>query len=199
MKFLFPLFLFFVLLPPMAGAVNAPAGQALIDASHVLRGRFLEEHQMGMNNPIQSAGHFTVAPGHGLIWGIEKPFPTSTIITRQAVVQDLGGLTMKLPAKNLRHLYDMVGGALAGDWSALANDFDITPGSAGGRWTMLLTPRQNGTLPYSTITVSGGQFVENIIMAKANGNSDSFSFSDAILSPAQLSAQESAAFNKVRN
>lgn len=191
--------LLFTLFVPTAYAITAPAGQVLIDHGKVLRGQFVEEHHMGGKEPLRSTGHFTVAPGHGLIWGIEKPFPTSTIITPQGMAQNIGGMIMKLPVRNLEHLYDIVGGALAGDWNGLEKDFDITQSSTAGHWNMLLTPRQGMSLPYSTITVTGGKFVETIIMTKANGNSDSFSFRDAVLSAAPLNAQESAVFGKMMN
>jgi hypothetical protein len=176
-------FLMFLLLalPFAARAIEAPPGQAYIDANKILRGRFVEAHQMNdAKGSAYSSGHFVVAPAHGLIWGTEKPIPTSTIITPNGLVQDIGGIAVKLPRKNLRHLYDMVGGALAGDWSGLENDFAVTRSGNADHWQMLLTPRQSdhAQMPYATITVSGGRFVENIVMARANGNYDMLSFTD---------------------
>ncbi len=183
-----------------AKAVDAPAGQAIIDAQKVLRGSFVEDHQTNTSqNPVHTSGYFVVAPSHGLIWNILKPFPTSTIVTAQGAVQDLGGLIIKLPTKNLGHLYNMVGGALAGNWATLEEDFVITKTSNGDHWQMLLTPRPDAThkLPYSTITISGGRFVENIVLMNTNGTSDVFSFSNAILTAAPPQSQEIAAFQKV--
>jgi len=199
MRFFF-LILFLALLPLTAKAVEAPPGQEMVDAHKVLRGHFIEEHQMGDGKmPLRTSGHFVIAPAQGLIWGIEKPFPTLTIVTPDAAAQDLGGMVIKLPAKNLRHLYDMVGGALAGNWNGLANDFDITKNGDAKHWQMLLTPRHTDQpkLPYATITVSGSHFVENIVLAKSDGSYDMFSFTDAVLSPMPLGVQEIAAFNEV--
>jgi hypothetical protein len=193
--------IFLVSFPFTVSAVEAPSGQTIIGADKVLRGRFVEEHRTNSSqNPLRSTGHFVVAPAHGLLWSIEKPFPTLTIITPRGLVQDIGGLAVKLPAKNLRHLYDMVGGALAGDWSGLEADFTITRAGSADHWQMLLTPRQNGkqNLPYATITIGGGPFVENIVMTKTDGRYDAFSFGDAVLSDAQLSTQESAAFHEAQ-
>jgi hypothetical protein len=195
----FLLTILFLAIPFAAGAVEAPSGQTIIDGNKVLRGRFVEAHQMNPSQPpMQTMGHFIAAPAYGLIWGIEKPFPTSTIITQHGLVQDIGGMVMKLPTKNLRHLYDMVGGALAGDWRGLETDFDITPSGNAGHWQMLLTPRHDGKakLPYAAITVSGSRFVENIVLTKADGSNDIFSFSDEVLSAAPPAAHEIAAFNE---
>jgi hypothetical protein len=196
-----PILFLSLLLPTTAQAVEAPAGQTRLDSQHVLRGSFVEDRDMpGLKGPLHSTGHFVVAPGHGLIWGMEKPFPTSTIITPTGIAQDVGGMAIKLPAKNLRHLYNMVGGALAGDWSDLESDFEITRSAANGHWQMLLVPRPDSKVvrSYESITVTGNRFVESIAMAKPDGTSDIFTFSDAVLSPAPLAAPELASFNEVR-
>jgi len=191
----------FVVFPFAAHAIEAPTGQIHIDTHTILRGRFVEEHQMnGGKNPMRSSGHFIVAPANGLIWSIEQPFPTSTIITPNGAVQDLGGVAVKLSVKNLHHLYNVVGGALAGDWYELEADYIITRGGNAQHWQMLMTPRPEGKskLPYATITVSGSRFVENILMTKSDGNYDSLAFTDAALSPTPLTAKENAFFNEVR-
>jgi len=197
----FFLALVLVIFPIDVWAIEAPSGQIQIDATKVLRGRFIEQHQLpGAQAPLTSSGHFIVAPARGLIWGIERPFPTTTIVTPNGAAQDIGGMAMKLPAKNLRHLYDMVGGALAGDWNGLETDFEITSSGDGRHWQMTLTPRQNDKpkLSYARITASGGPFVENIVMTKADGSYDAFNFTDPVLSQAPLAANESAVFSEVR-
>lgn len=188
-----------LLMPMTAKAIDAPAGQAILDAGNVLRGHFVETHQMAATaGPMHTNGRFVAVPSRGLIWTIDKPFPTSTVVTPQSVVQLLGGMAVKLPARNLAHIYRMVSGALAGNWSELEQDFVITPSVKGDHWTMLLTPRTDAPakLPYATITVDGGHYVENIIMAKADSSYDAFSFSDVVLSSAPPAAQEVALFNQ---
>jgi hypothetical protein len=196
MRFAF-LFMIIVLFPIEATAVEAPPAQVHLDATKVLRGQFLQQFQMkGAEQPMQSTGHFVVTPAYGLIWNIEQPFPTATIITPNGATQNIGGLILKLPTKNLRHLYDMVGGALAGDWSNLEQDFIITPGGDAHHWQMVLTPRQTGkaALSYARITVTGGKFVENIVMTKADGTNDQLSFGGEVLGGMPLSGQEVAYF-----
>jgi len=179
-------------------AVEAPAGQIPIKPGDILRGRFVQEiHMSGMDKPMQSSGHFTVAPGHGLIWGIEMPMATTSVITPGGSMQDFGGVSVKLRIKNLRHLYAIVGGALAGDWSGLETDYLITRSNKDGQWQMQLTPRPNiqSTVPYTSITVTGGRYVENIVMMK-RGGADTFSFTDETLARAPLTGDENVAFNK---
>jgi hypothetical protein len=180
-----------------AHATDAPPGQVHIAPDQILRGNFVEEHPLkGMEQPMLSSGHFVVAPGHGLIWGIEKPLATTSIVTQSGVVQDLGGMAIKIPAKNIRHIYDMVGAALIGDWSGLEGDFAVTRNGDAHHWQMLLVPRPGGNakLGYATITVSGSLFIENIVMTKGGGDYDSFTFSNVVLSQTPLDVHETALF-----
>ena len=185
--------------PLSAYAAQKPSAQVPIGDTQILRGQFSEIRELkGIATPFISSGHFLITPAHGLIWGVEKPMATSTIITSNAVMQDVGGLAFKLPAKNLRHLFDMVGGAITGDWARLETDFVITPGGTTDHWQMALTPHENIKTPYNSIIVSGGHFVESIVMTKNDGTHDSFNFTNEILSAGPLTANESRLFSKVR-
>ena len=186
------------MLPLAVRAAESPAGQVAIDTASVLRGRFVEDHQSVGKPPIQSFGHFAVAPAYGLIWGIEKPFPTSTVVTANGAIQDMGGFAVKLPIKNLEHLYAVVGGALRGEWHRLETDFIITRSGDAQHWQMLMTPRPDNPskLPYATITVIGSRFVEDIVLTKKDGSNDAIRFTDEILSPTPLFPQEFALFNE---
>lgn len=189
-----------VMSPSLSWAVEAPRDQVHLVVPEILRGRFTQEHQIsGATNPIVSSGRFVAAPAYGLIWSIEQPFPTSTIITPKGAGQSLGGIILKLPAKNLHHLYEMVSKALAGDWNDLEQDFTVTRDRAAGHWKMLLTPRQKDKsgLTYAKITVSGKKFVENIVMTKADGSYDALRFADQALSSTPLSTQELSAFSQI--
>jgi len=199
MKSFLPLIAGLVLFPLAAFAAERPPAQIAIDSGKILRGTFVEEKTIaGADGTLRSSGVFTLAPANGLIWNMQQPIPTTTIITAGGAVQDFGGLTVKLHAKNIRHLYDMVGGALVGDWSGLEQDFIVTRGGTASHWQMTLTPRDGGTAktPYSVITVSGASFVEKIVMIKNDGSSDIFTFANEALSPIPLAPQEAALFSK---
>ena len=187
--------------PLTALAIEAPTSQVRINADKILRGNFEEVHQIrGTDTPVITSGTFVVAPAQGLIWNIVHPFPTSTIITPNNAAQVVGGLVVKLPVKNLRHLYEMVGGALAGDWSKLETDYVIKRSSTATGWQMLLTPRHTKApiLPYTVITISGTRFVENIIMTNPDGRTDELTFTNNELSTPPLATKETTLFNKIR-
>ncbi len=188
----------------IAFAANANAGQVVMGNSDILRGRFIEERNLkGFNGPMNSEGHFVVAPEHGVIWGVEKPFPTTTVITPSGLVQSVGGINvMRLPAQKIPfmlHLYDMLGGVLAGNWKALETDFTVARSGDDQNWQVLLLPRRtdNPAMPFSSITVSGHQFVENVVLLKPDGDSDTLTFLNEALSSKPPSAAEKLAFNSV--
>ena len=196
-KYLIALLILAFALP--AHAAQKPLAQIALANGQVLRGQFTETRELqGMVNPFISTGHFVIDPAHGLIWGVEKPMATSTIITPDIVMQDIGGFAVKLPAKNLRHLFDMVGGAMRGNWSALETDFVVTPGGSADHWQMALTPNGNAKTPYASIIVTGSRFVETIIMTKTDGSHDSFNFLNEVLNTGPLTADESQLFSEAR-
>ena len=188
-----------VLMPVAAFAVETPAGQEHVGADKIVRGTFNEQHQLqGVAQPMLTSGTFVVAPAKGLIWEMQMPMQTTTIIMADKAVQDFGGLPMKLSAKNLKHLYDMVGHALAGDWSGLEEDFVIRPSGGAGHWQMVLTPKPEAKAAkhYSAITVNGGKFLDKIVMTDVDGTSDTIMFSDVVMSPAVLTPKEQAFFTE---
>lgn len=197
MRYIFFLFAF---IPFSAHAVEAPAGQVRIDQSQVLRGNFVHELKTATaRQPWQTSGHFVIAPAHGLIWSVDKPILTATVVTPDQAVQQIAGVNVKLPIKNLRSLYDVICSALAGDWNKLDKDFTIKQQTNGKQWVVILTPRaEQQKLPYQRIDVSGSPHVERILLTKADGGYDAVTFSNEVLSSAPLTDTERAIFNKIK-
>ncbi len=191
--------LLFVLIP-LSAAWSAGPSQTLV-AGQILRGHFVQErHLKGFNAPLRTEGSFVLAPGRGLIWQAETPFAVTTIITAAGLVQAVGGSeTMRLPSARLpflSRLYDMLGGALGGDWHAIETDFTITRAGDDRNWRMELIPRQSPnqiSMPFRAISAKGGRFLEEVVLTKAD--SDDFyrlNFLDQTLSTAPLSPAENA-------
>ena len=190
---------FITLNPIYAVAENATFGPQPFKQDEIVRGRFSEEKELaGMTAPFLASGHFTAAPQRGLIWDMEQPLPTASIITPTAAAQDIGGMAVKLPVKNLEHLYAMIYAALGGDWSALEQDYVLTR-QAGKPWHVKLAPRSDRkNLGYAAIQVSGNRFVEQIDLVKQDGRHDRFRFSDMTSSPSPLNTRETHLFAEVK-
>lgn len=170
-----------------------------LNEGQVLRGAFVQERFLkGFQAPLKSEGHFTLAPGRGLIWRTEAPFAVTTIMSPAGLVQEVkGNETMRLPAARLpfmSKLYTMLGGALTGNWKALEDIFAVERGGTENAWTLHLTPRRadDPTMPVRAIDVRGGRFVEEVEIAKPDGDRDRLTFRDQLLKAEPPTADEAA-------
>jgi hypothetical protein len=181
---------------------RAAAPKTVLQAGEVLTGRFVQErHMTGFSSALRTTGRFLLAPGKGLIWRAETPFPVTTVITADGLLQEAGGSeSTRLPAAKLpflTHLYDMLGGALSGDWHALETDFNVAATGSDRTWQVILTPHGAADpigLRIRSITVTGGQFVDHVQIVKPDGDSDDLTFLAQALSSAPLAADDAAAF-----
>lgn len=166
----------------------------VIGPGQVLRGRFVQERVLtGFARPLVSEGRFILVPGRGLLWLAETPFAVTTTITGAGLVQQSGGAeTLRLQGDRvpfLARLYDVLGGALAGDWKALEQQFSVQRQGTTKAWRVVLTPRSDG-LPFSTITLEGGRFVEHVEMAKLSGDVDRLRFVEQTLTGGAVTPDE---------
>ena len=188
-----PLALALSLLVALAPAAARPETAAL-KPGDVLRGRFVQERAMqGFAAPLRSEGRFVIAPGRGLIWRAETPFALTTVVTPAGVAQSLDGTEVtRLSAARLpflARLYDMLGGALAGDWQALEGSFIVERSAE----RVTLTPRrpeEAAASQIAAITARLGRFVEAVEIVKPGGDRDSLRFEDQSLNARPLDAAE---------
>ncbi|CAA7626550.1 outer membrane lipoprotein carrier protein LolA [Magnetospirillum sp. UT-4] len=177
-------------------AVPARADEILLKPGEVLRGHFVQErHLEGFKAPIRSQGRFTVVPGQGLIWRAETPFAVTTVVSPAGVVQSVAGTeTTRLSAARLpvlARLYDMMAGALAGDWGALERGFTVSRAGAA----ITLTPRgsdESAAQQISAIRARMGRYVERVEIVRPNGDFDRLTFFEQVVSASPLTADEAA-------
>ncbi|TWT13693.1 outer membrane lipoprotein carrier protein LolA [Reyranella sp. CPCC 100927] len=182
----------------LGGDGPAPAQSPGMAAGDVMRGRFVQErHLKGFNQPLKSEGAFVLVAGRGLIWRVERPFEVTTVITAAGLVQEVNGSeTTRLSATRvpgLARLYDMLGGALTGDWRALESQFLVQRRNDTGSWHVVLAPRADAstaTLPLKSIVVRGRQFVDDVRLEKPDGDTDVIVFANQVLSRGPLSPAE---------
>jgi hypothetical protein len=172
---------------------NLPPGQSL-------HGRFLQQrHLTGLNSTLTTEGDFLLVPSKGLIWRSTKPFVTTTIITATGIRQLVNGNEVqRLAAARLpfiARLYDMLGGTLAGNWSAMTKDFKIEQTGSPAAWDAELTPaRTDDALAgqLSSIKVTGGRLVDQIEIHRPNGDWEQIKFLDQSMSAAAPSDADAA-------
>ena len=190
-----------LLLAALPGTALAQAPFRGVRPGEVLRGRFTQERRLaGFARPLLSSGTFLLAPGRGLIWQTELPFAITTIITTEGLVQEVDGApTMRLDAARLpflARLYEVIGGALAGDWQTLDARFSTVRRAGPAGWELALTSRAGGpdpgAPPFRAITLRGAAFLEGAVIERSDEGSDTIVFSDQTITTTELSAGDAA-------
>ena len=163
-----------------------------------LHGRFVQARNLkGISSTLKSEGTFVLAPGKGLIWRIEDPIQTVTIITPDGIRQIINGSEVqridaaKVPF--ISHFYDMLDGALMGDWTAMRHDFAVQTKGDRAAWRTILTPvRPNDPIAgmLASIVISGGKMVDGVEISRANGDSERIAFLDQTVSGVALSGDD---------
>jgi outer membrane lipoprotein carrier protein LolA len=179
------------------GAASADEAQQFAPGQ-VLRGQFIQERVLtGFSAPLKTTGSFVLAPGEGLIWQALKPFAVTTVMTAEGISQKNGDVEMlNLPSTKapfLARLYDILGGALAGDEQPLKRFFDVKRNEDAAGWHLVLTPRQKGgseAQAFKEIRIDGTRFVDHVTITKGSGDSDQLTFTDQVLDGGPLSAEE---------
>ncbi|MFZ0890406.1 MAG: outer membrane lipoprotein carrier protein LolA [Candidatus Binataceae bacterium] len=163
-----------------------------------LSGRFIQErHLKGITFSLKSEGDFVLAPGKGLIWQIEQPIQTLTVITPAGIRQIINGSEVQhidsARVPFIGHFYDMLNGALTGDWSAMGHDFAVKSTGDKKVWRTVLTPQRpdDPVAEFLTsIAISGGKMVDNIDIKRANGDSEHIAFLDQTVSSVALTGED---------
>jgi hypothetical protein len=168
-----------------------------------LHGRFVQARNLkGIASTLKSDGTFVLAPGIGLIWRTEAPIHTITVITPAGIRQIVNGSEVqrieatKVPF--IAHFYDMLNGALMGDWTAMRHDFSVETTGDRGAWRTLLTPLQptdpiGGML--ASIIITGGKMVDGVEIRRTNGDSERIAFLDQAVSSVALSGDDARLLN----
>lgn len=163
-----------------------------------LHGRFVQARNLkGISSTLKSEGTFILAPGKGLIWRIEDPIQTITIITPDGIRQIINGSDVqridaaKVPF--IAHFYYMLDGALMGDWTAMRHDFAVQTKGDRAAWRTLLTPvRPNDPIAgmLASIVITGGKMVDGVEISRANGDFERIRFLDQTVSGVALSGDD---------
>ena len=192
----------FIALLPSACFAQFTAGPSL-SPGQTLHGRFVQARNLkGIASTLKSEGSFVLAPGKGLIWRIEDPIQTTTVITPGGIRQIINGIEVqRIDATRvpfIAHFYDMLDGALMGNWVAIRHDFTVQTTGDRGAWHTILTPlRPNDTIAgmLASIIISGGKMVDGVEISRTNGDSERIGFLDQTISSVALSNDNARLLN----
>ncbi len=190
---------------PLAAAHAADIATQTITVGQALRGHFVQErHLAGFANPLRSEGSFLLVPGTGLIWKGDKPFPNTTVLSPDGILQLANNQeAMRLPASKLpglSHLYETLGAAVSGDIRPLRQTFAVAQ-QPGAQWKLTLTPLHPDNpamAQLKSLVLTGGKFVESVDVDKGGGDIDHITFLDQHMEKANLTADEKTLFAALR-
>lgn len=168
----------------------------------VLRGTFEQSrHLQGFHNPLVSQGDFVVARDRGVLWETRKPFPSTTVISKDRVVTRQGdGSSQVVVDKSQSQAANMVNALmpalLGGDVETLAKYF--TPKETdlpGGEWRLELSPRASGLAHvFSRIVLQGDRYVRSVHLDEKGGDSTDIEFRSMTDTPERLDPAEAKQF-----
>lgn len=186
--------------PLHAEDLAAAVAARLIDAP-VIRGQFEQTRRLaGFSQPLVSRGDFVVARGRGVVWTTREPVPSSLMVSPdRLVVRGADGKIQQQMQADAQPAMRIVGESmiamLRGDFRALSSRFDVTGKLIGKQaWTLTLTPTDAGTRRvFARIELSGDQFVRNVKLEEASGDSSVVKMIDPVAAK-QLDASEAQRF-----
>ncbi|WP_288841405.1 outer membrane lipoprotein carrier protein LolA [uncultured Deefgea sp.] len=183
--------------------IVAPAHSALLDdvkarvsVKDTLRGEFRQEKRIAnLAKPLLASGQFVYLKQQGLLWQIEKPYASDSIITADTLIQSVNGkIIVRVDAKS-QPAYSAVSrifmALVAGDWAALEADFVITGYVDAQRWQLTLKPKAGLFASFAkTLTLTGASALQQIDIAEKNGDSTHYTLSQVRPAGALSAAEE---------
>ncbi|MEG9624862.1 MULTISPECIES: outer membrane lipoprotein carrier protein LolA [Pseudomonas] len=159
---------------PMAMAFDLADLQKQLSAPAVVSGNFVQEkHLRALAQPLTSQGRFVLARDHGLLWLLRTPLRQDYRIDASGIARRDPGGWQPLPSQSAgaqqNRLFFAV---LQGDSSGLQRDFELSLSGDAEHWQLRLTPRSMLLKQiFTRIDITGGRFVERIVLAETQGDS----------------------------
>jgi hypothetical protein len=128
----------------------------------------------GLSKPLRSTGAVLVVPEQGVIYALLKPLPARYGIGRDTLVLQEAGKQRQLQASDapwLRTLGRLLHSMLAGELTALEQDFHCQLVTQADGWQLTLTPRREPlSLALQSVQLSGKAQVQQVRIADRNGD-----------------------------
>jgi hypothetical protein len=167
----------------------------------ITRGQFEQRKTLlGFKNSLLSRGNFLVAPGQGIVWDTQQPYPSTLILTpkRLRAQQADGRITTEIEAQSepaIRAINALLFAVMALDWPVLEQGFTLQAEFTTQQgWQLRLTPREPAIGQWiAHITLEGDQRLRHIYLQEAQGDTSRITLSQHT-SSLSLSAQEAARF-----
>lgn len=171
-----------------------------ISTYHYVKCRFSQDKLIKrLNRTLTSTGRMLFDSEKGIAWIVEKPFPTTTVLTDRAMIQrGSGGQERVLSAggNETFHRFSLtVQSLFLGQTDIIINEYELFyRDGEEGRWKIGLIPRDS-TLKgiVSAFELEGTDFIDSFFILESGGDTITYSFSDHVY-PDELSEEENSVF-----
>lgn len=147
-----------------------------------LHGTFVEEKSVaGLTKPLRSVGRLVYHKQRGLLWLVDKPVQSETVMTSTTLVQRVRGrVTTRLDVAaqpSMQIISRLFVAALTGDWAALDKDFEFRGTLEPHAWVLVLTPKGGLFAKFARkLEISGNTSVEKVVLFELTGDTSSTVF-----------------------
>jgi outer membrane lipoprotein-sorting protein len=166
----------------------------------VVEGTFTQtKHLKRLSKDFVSRGRFIFAADRGILWDVLTPFPSTTIVTRDRLVQRTPeGRTSVLDASAnpvFRQVADTFQAVFSGNLKAFEEEFDLFFNNQEDvPWHLGLVPKDTAVRAViPSMEIAGDAYVQELLVNEAGADTVHYSFSD-VRTPSTLSADEEKLF-----
>jgi hypothetical protein len=191
-------------LVPFMASIAAPVQADLMDEVKSRlqvhadqRGEFLQEKTVAsLTKPLNAQGRFVYLTEQGLLWSIEKPYASDTVISGTSLLQSVNGRVILRANASSQPGYSAVSrvfmALISTDWQILEKDFRITGRIDGPEWQLVLIPKGGLFARFAyRLTLRGSASLQQIDIEEKNGDRTRYHFlnvrSAGLLCPAEKS------------
>jgi hypothetical protein len=194
-------FVLALLSPFGAQAWSLAEVQNQLASQEVVRAHFEQERWIStMPQPLRSSGHLVVSRTQGLWWQQEKPFALKLILTDERMMQQVAGQPPQImtaqSSPQLFHIIQLLRAVIQADRKSLEQSFTLLFQDLGSQgWQLDLTPKgQPLDRLFKTITLTGQAQLQGVVLNDRQGDRTEIRFSQHVLSPSELSHEETQQF-----
>jgi hypothetical protein len=131
--------------------------------------------------PQSSSGKLLFVLGRGMLWQVQAPYQETLALTgeRAARVDEDGHPQPVRGDRGVTQVSQMLQGMLSGKPGEALRQFDVAAEGSRAQWTLRFTPRQaRMARVLRRIELSGGEFLQGIVVDMENGESTRIQFAD---------------------
>lgn len=164
------------------GRAGLAAVCAKIAAQGVVRGGFDQAKTVArLKKDFRSSGSFLFSGRDGVVWNVEKPYPSLIVMTPTRLAQKAPGgkLSVMEGSGNavFQRFADTLQAVFAGRFDSLERDFELHFAGDAADWRIGLVPREATVKSVvRSMEIRGDRFIRSLRLVEAGGDSSLYSF-----------------------